>query len=152
MFGHVFLNADGGHPGNDQDHAAIRRWTAKEAGTVIVSGKLEHPAEQGDGVRSRIIATRRGLLGEWTAKHQTVATSIEPFEVQPGDTIDFVTDCQTGPAHDTFHWTTTIRMVEPARREWKSATGFHGPLPSPLDPWSRYAQTLLLTNEFLFLD
>jgi hypothetical protein len=123
-----------------------------EAGKVIISGKLEHPAEQGDGVRSRVVAARGGLLGEWIAKHQSLDTNAKPIEVQPGDTIDFITDCQTGPNHDSFHWNLTIRMVKPKRREWKSEPGFHGPQPEPLDAWARYAQTLLLTNEFMFLD
>ena len=151
-FGWVFLRADGGHPGNDPAHAAIRRWTAVEGGTVIISGKLEHPAEQGDGVRSRIVAARSGLLGEWTAKHQSISTRAKPIVVRPGDTIDFMTDSRTNPSHDAFHWSITIRMVKPSRYEWRSPAGFHGPLPDPLDVWALYAQTLLLTNEFMFLD
>ncbi|MBP87563.1 MAG: cytochrome C [Planctomycetaceae bacterium] len=150
--GWVILNAKGGHAGDDESHSAIRRWTAAEEGTVIVSGKLEHPSEHGDGVRSRIVAARGGVLGEWTAKQQTLDTRTEPVKVQPGDTIDFITDCRTNQSHDTFHWSATIRMAKPKRREWKSETGFHGPLPELLDVWARYAQTLLLTNEFMFLD
>jgi hypothetical protein len=36
--------------------------------------------------------------------------------------------------------------------EWNAATQFAGPPPAPLTPLEKYAQTLLLTNEFFFLD
>jgi len=36
--------------------------------------------------------------------------------------------------------------------EWNAATQFAGPPPAPLSPLEKYAQTLLLTNEFFFLD
>jgi hypothetical protein len=36
--------------------------------------------------------------------------------------------------------------------EWRAAAQFRGPIPERLDPWERYAQALLLTNELVFLD
>jgi len=36
--------------------------------------------------------------------------------------------------------------------EWNAATQFAGPPPAPQTPLEKYAQTLLLTNEFFFLD
>src|SRR4030095_9984690 len=48
--GWVTLNREGGHVGNDAQHAAIRRWTAPRDLTVSISGKLSRPAEPGDGV------------------------------------------------------------------------------------------------------
>ncbi|TXT26389.1 MAG: hypothetical protein FD138_2854 [Planctomycetota bacterium] len=49
--GFSFLNAAGGHTGNDQQHSPIRRWTAPVGGTVSITGSLHHPSENGDGVR-----------------------------------------------------------------------------------------------------
>jgi hypothetical protein len=57
----------GGHPGNDAQHAAIRRWTAPRAGRLTIDGNLEHPSDQGDGVRGRVVSDRQGLVAEWTA-------------------------------------------------------------------------------------
>jgi len=40
-------------------------------------------------------------------------------------------------------------------KEWHSQKGFHGPVPEmaePLDAWEKYAQVLLLSNEFMFVD
>jgi hypothetical protein len=36
--------------------------------------------------------------------------------------------------------------------EWNAAAQFGGPPTPPLSPIEKYAQTLLMTNEFLFLD
>src|SRR5262249_14992292 len=38
--GWVILNADGGHVGNDLNHAAIRRWRAPLDGRIDISGEL----------------------------------------------------------------------------------------------------------------
>jgi hypothetical protein len=156
MLGWVFLNGPGGHPGNDQEHIAIRRWYAQADGTYSVSGKLEHPSENGDGVRGRLVSSRGGLLGEWVARHGTLDTNAKTIPAKRGDTLDFVTDCRENPSHDSFHWRVTIRQLEGAddqpAAEWKSESGFHGPQAEPLGPWQRLAQTLMLTNEFMFLD
>jgi len=76
--------------------------------------------------------------------------------VMRGDTLDFLTDCRDNPNHDSFQWRVTIRQAESAEgatiAEWKSERDFHGPQPEPLSAWHRLAQTLMLTNEFLFLD
>src|SRR4030095_13026680 len=56
------LNRDGGHVGNDAEHAAIRRGTAPRDLIVSVSGTLTRPAEPGDGVEGQIVSSRRGEL------------------------------------------------------------------------------------------
>ena len=38
--GFTSLHAEGGHPGRDAMHTAIRRWTAPRDGVIEVSGKL----------------------------------------------------------------------------------------------------------------
>src|SRR5207249_752136 len=35
--GWVMLSAEGGHPGNDLQHAAVRRWRAPQDGTISIS-------------------------------------------------------------------------------------------------------------------
>jgi hypothetical protein len=121
-----------------------------------VTGKLEHPAENGDGVRGRIVSSRDGLLGEWTAQHNAVETNATTIAVKRGDTLDFLTDCRENPNSDSFQWRITVRQIEGAENrttaEWNSERGFHGPQAEPLGPWQRLAHTLMLTNEFMFLD
>jgi hypothetical protein len=36
--------------------------------------------------------------------------------------------------------------------EWNAAAQFAGPLPKRLGPWEKYAQVLLESNEFVFVD
>jgi hypothetical protein len=91
--GWVTLNENGGHPGNDQDHAAIRRWTAPRDGTITISGALEHPSAEGDGVRGRIVSSRSGVLGQWLVHHRKEEIRLENIAVRRGETIDFARDC-----------------------------------------------------------
>src|SRR5207249_5444926 len=64
--GWIRLTAEGGHAGNDLQHAAIRRWIAPHDGVVSVSGTLAHEHKEGDGIRGRIVSSRAGSLGSWT--------------------------------------------------------------------------------------
>ncbi|SIO64818.1 Planctomycete cytochrome C [Singulisphaera sp. GP187] len=149
---YLHLNASGGHVGNDSQHAAIRRWTAPQDATITIDGALAHPAKEGDGVRGRIVASCSGILGDWVAQHGTVSTRVERYEVKAGETIDFVVDGRSNPSFDSFSWSPIVRKLAPAPVEWKATAGFQGPATPPLTPWEEYAQVLLLTNEFMFVD
>ena len=179
QLGWVILNADGGHVGNDQNHAAIRRWRAPRDCVVSVTGELNHPSDQGDGVRARVVSSRLGPLGEWTAYHQRVSTPIARIELKRGDTLDFVTDCRASVSFDTFHWAPVLKVVSEASKlgradlpvgpdarqrvptaeavtEWSAKTDFARPakpVEKPgLSPWEKFAQVLLLSNELMFVD
>ena len=160
--GWVMLTAEGGHPGNDPQHTAVRRWTAPCDGTVSIEGELAHPAEKGDGVRGRIVSSNHGLAGEWVAFHEKSRTRIEQLELKRGDTVDFITDCRGDVGYDSFTWSPVIKLEsrapgepEGGPREWNARSEFSGPQkpkPSPLTPWEKYAQVLLLANELVFVD
>jgi hypothetical protein len=161
--GWVSLTANGGHPGEGAQHAAIRRWTAPYDGEIRVEGKLGHESDKGDGVRGRLVSSRVGLLGEWTVHHSDTPTALGKIAVKRGDTIDFVTDMRASLDSDSFSWPATIRYLDntadSARpgmdRTWDSAKEFAGPAGDrarPLGPWGKYAQVLLLSNEFAFVD
>jgi hypothetical protein len=163
--GWVLLTADGGHVGNDQNHAAVRRWHAPRGGMFTVRGELNHPSDQGDGVRGRIVSDRAGLLGEWTARHGQVSTRLERVSIAAGEVIDFVVDCRQSVEFDSFHWSPEIRLLTAASRgesetdapqEWNAKAEFSGPAKPlekrPLSPWEKYAQVLLLANETVFVD
>jgi hypothetical protein len=153
--GWVILNAAGGHPGNDQTHAAIRRWTAPCDGKISLDGRLEHATDKGDGVRARVVAGGSRVAGEWTARNSQAATRVDALAVQAGETLDLVTDCRGEPSFDGFRWTVVVRLEAApgdGRRQWDSAADFRGPQPEPLPPWVRLAQVLLMTNEFAYVD
>ncbi len=159
--GWVVLGAGGGHPGNDAQHAVIRRWTAPIDGAVRIAGTLDHPSANGDGVRGRIISSRLGELASWNVHHSQAETVIENVEVKKGDTIDFVLDCRSDANYDSFMWSPLIRSLianpvagSASPEEWNAAAGFAGPKSGnhALGAWEKYSQILLESNEFVFVD
>lgn len=151
--GWVSLNAGGGHPGENPDFAAIRRWVAPEDCTVAINGSLQHSSKDGDGVRGRLISSRLGELGSWKAFHSIVETKVDRVEVKKGDTLDFVVDSMANINSDGFSWSPVLKIVEASwGKTWDAAKDFHGPNAPGLTPWEQYAQVLLLDNEFAFVD
>ncbi len=155
--GYLMLNAGGGHPG-DPAHQTIRRWVAPAAGQLHIEGVLAHATEGGDGIRGRIVSSRHGLAGSWDALKNEVKTAPAVVAVQPGDTIDFITDSRANSSFDTYNWSITLRLqssAEDSGRIWDSVTEFHGPVApngEPLSRWQQLAQVLLMSNEFAFVD
>ena len=161
--GWVRLTAEGGHAGNDSQHAAVRRWIAPVDGKVAIQGELRHEHEAGDGIVGRIVSSRAGALGVWTLHNAKAETKVDSLEIIKGETIDFLVDYGANLNSDDFKWSPGIKLVEPAAvatsggeaREWKANKDFSGPPekpPAPLTPWEEYAQVLLLSNEFMFVD
>jgi hypothetical protein len=156
--GWSYLNAQGGHAGNDLKHATIRRWIAPEDGAITVSGTVAHKNQHGNGIRARLISSRSGELASWTLKKLEAEMKIKSIEVKKDDTIDFVVDFNGEITDDEFSWAPVIQMKSKSAAndgqvtEWNAAKQFSGPPPAPQSPLERYAQTLLLTNEFFFLD
>jgi hypothetical protein len=160
QFGHAALQAGGGHPGPDDSFSVIRRWVAPMDGLISIQGNLDHPSDQGDGVIGRIVHGTRGELGVWEVFHGSTDTSIESIHVRTGDTLDFVTSPGATSHYDSFHWAPRIQWLDGDAGEvlhtvWDAAADFTGPggvMLKPLEPWERYAQVLLLSNELVFLD
>lgn len=155
------LTANGGHPGIDAAHAAIRRWIAPADGTITIDANLSHDSAQGDGVQGRIVSSGKGLLGSWAAFHGSRPTPLKDISVRKGDTIDFVVDCRAENSFDSFQWNPTIRLIPFGTRltahteppTWNAASDFGAPnARTGLNSWEKYCQALLMTNEFTFLD
>jgi Protein of unknown function (DUF1549)/Protein of unknown function (DUF1553)/Planctomycete cytochrome C len=157
---HLRLTGSGGHPGKDRRHAAIRRWIAPVDGVVTVSGTLGHASPDGDGVQAYAVSSRTGEVGHWSAKTNRVETTAERVTVRKGDTLDFIVACGENPNSDAFTWAPVIQFGSAGARaggvkEWSAEIDFRGPPaepPPPLTAWERYAQILLLSNEFVFVD
>ena len=126
--GYVSLHATGGHP-DIQGRAVIRRWTAPADGQISISGNLSHGSENGDGVRGRVVSSRSGKAGEWTAFNGNSETPVNNLAVQTGDTIDFITDCRTAHTSDSFNWPVTITLQAASGNDYLTASqdAFHGP-------------------------
>ena len=158
--GWAMLNATGGHPGNDLQHAAIRRWIAPSPATLKIRGSLSHETAKGDGVRGRVVSSRKGLLGEWVLHNKKTDIKLDAVEVEAGDTIDFVVDLNNALDSDSFTWAPLIKLADPSKAlpemsvEWSAQSEFSGPGKEHrhLNAWEKYAQVLLLSNEFAFAD
>ena len=123
------MHGQGGHPG-DAQHASIRRWVAPATGTVTLAGKLGHGSQNGDGVRARVVSSRTGVAGEWTAKGGEVETPVAQLAVEAGDTLDFVVDCRETVESDSNNWGISVKLTAANGQPvgtWDSASDFHGP-------------------------
>ena len=153
------LTAEGGHPGNELDHAVVRRWTSPVTGRVQIEGRIRHERTEGDGVMARVASSRHGLLGSWSLHNTESDANFYGIAVEPGDTIDFEVDIKKELNHDQFLWTPIVALMDKpadaARGMWDARTEFAGPYiepPNPLSAWAKLAQVLLSSNEFLYVD
>jgi hypothetical protein len=160
-FGYVSLHFRGGHTGNDNAHAAIRRWVAPRDAVVKITGVFRHEEEKGDGVRGYIVSDKDGILWQGDAHNSAPEAVVESVRVSKGDVLDFVATCIGNSGWDSFLWSPDINVTEPldgnpaGRLEWTCRGDFEGPRPeppAPLNAWEAYAQALLLSNEFMFVD
>jgi hypothetical protein len=124
--GWALLRADGGHP-DAKGRAVIRRWIAPGDGTVRISGTLGHASENGDGVLARVISSRSGQAGQWTARHQQTPTEVATLRVRQGDAVDFLVECRDNHTSDSFTWPVTITLED---QSFSSADQFSGPIES----------------------
>ena len=146
------LRAGGGEPGEQPGEAVVRRWVSPVSGTLSIEGTLRHgqPAvPYGDGVRGHIVSSRHGELASWSVNGSNAETRLGGVKVEKGDTIDFVVDPRNDPENDAFSWSP---IVKSGAETWNAKNDFAGPAPRPLSVWARYAQVLLETNEFSFVD
>ncbi len=161
QLGWVQLTAEGGHPGNDRSHAAVRRWTAPADLELQIRSTLKHEPAAGDGIRAFILGSPQAPGVHATAKvhQQTVELNVDSLRVTAGQTIDFLVDIGDTLNSDQFLWSIQIVGV-PVSAEagqpdqsirWDAAADFGGPRTHQLTPWEQLAQVLLCTNEFLFV-
>lgn len=151
--GWVQLSAKGGHPGNDRQHACVRRWTAPSAMSVQLVSQLKHEPAQGDGIRAFIVSSRRGILSTVRIHRQSSELTQGPLSVEAGETLDFIVDIDKELNSDQFEWTVTL--TEQGRddgKQWNSVSDFPKPPNPDLTPLQQLAQVLFCSNEFLFVD
>ena len=128
--GWVLLNAQGGHPG-DARHAAIRRFHVPAAGRLKITGALSRPAQNGDGVRARIVSSTKGLIAEWIVPTGTVETTMEIPAVETAEIVDLIVDCRETVESDSFAWTADLALTAADGKPlgtWKSADSLTPPL------------------------
>jgi cytochrome c553 len=150
--GWSLLNATGGHPG-EKPFSAIRRFVVPQDGLLAIRGALGHKQAKGDGVIGRIVSDQTGQLKSWTVANRSQPISITNFEVKRGEVIDFVCECGPTLFFDSFDWSIRLSLKSEERTtQYVAAKSFNGKSSKPLAPWAQYAQVLLMSNEFVFID
>lgn len=161
--GWVQLTAQGGHPGNDKQHAAVRRWTAPFACRIAIDSEVAHASPAGDGIQCWIVSSRHGLLKSCSVHNRRERIDLESITVEPGDKIDFVVDVAGVLNNDQYLWPTLITKmneataaadaaVAPVITEWHAERDFGGPAIMPLSLLEQLTQLLLISNEAMFID
>ena len=149
--GWCILNADGGHPARDL--AVIKRFTSPRDMSISLEGRVKRDSEVGNGVLARIVSNRQGQLAEWIIEpKQGVAAPITNIDLKAGEILDFIVESRGDENSDSYVWRAVLRATDGTT--YGTQSQFHGPLSDrrPLTAWERYAQALLGTNEFAFVD
>lgn len=159
--GWTSLTSGGGHPGHDNTRTAVRRWVAPSDGVITVNAELSHGGECGDGVDGYVISSAAGSLWHEHVKYSKAAVALTGVAVRAGETFDFVVAPGADENCDGFSFAPVIKYTElpgssgfggSQQSEWNAVVEFAGPMPPPLQPLEQYAQVLLLSNEFAFVD
>ena len=146
------LTAEGGHAGNDVNHAVIRRWSAPQDGTLSITSNLKHVHAEGDGIRAFIVSSRHGELANATVHHGETNLTLNRLDVKTGDTLDFIVHLSGGLNNDDFVFTQILTLGDRAWESKKEFTTAPSAASSALPPMAQLAQVLLLSNEFTFAD
>ena len=121
---------------------------------VRVTGIVQHKTANGDGVNCHILFDDKSQ-GSIHVFNQSKPLASALIDIRAGQTIDFVADCGANESHDSFLWQIRIQQNVDGKtvRTWKSDTEFSGgAAQTRLSAIQQLAQTLLLTNEFMFVD
>lgn len=152
--GWLQLTSQGGHPGNDRQHAIVRRWTAPEKGTISIQSKMVHNRTEGDGVRCFIVSSNQGTLKSTAVQNREVDLSIDSLQVEANETVDFVVDIDKVLNNDQFLWSPTVSILNSDREaanSWSAEKDFAGIPAQRLSPMEQLTQVLLISNERMFV-
>jgi hypothetical protein len=160
VLGWAQLTANGGHPGNDHEHAVVRRWTARSRGTISIRSEVLHQESSGDGIYCWITTSRDGVLKSARIHNSRKKLDIESIAVDKGDTVDFVVDVGKNLNNDQFIWAPTIVETDDEAKGGSSAarqkyTAWNAQDDFPrvqLSPLEQFTQLLLISNELMFVD
>jgi len=158
-FGSATLGKLGGQPGG-VEHAVIRRWTSPVDSSISFIGELHHHSAIGDGIRAYIVSSREGIIWSGDVQDGLIMTEFQNHSIRMGDTVDLVVASKGEAEEDRFRWHPRLYLSGPdstqfPKQDWLTRFDFIGPQaspPEPLDAWAQYAQVLLMSNEFIFVD
>ena len=140
----------------------VRRWTASQPGLISIASELIHRHEVGDGVAAWIASSRGGILKSAKVHNRTESMSVDSCSIEAGDTIDFIVDIAEQLNTDQFEWAPVIQWKQPSSAKasseeigtvtWDSHRDFTKTTSFSLKPLEQLAHSLLMSNEFIFVD
>lgn len=147
-----------GHTG-PRDIAPSLRWTAPTDAVIQAQGFVDRHQDQGNGVRLHLFHSRTGKIASLDAlPKQKVPIDWPSIEVRRGDTLTFAFDAIDGnTSFDSFRWALSLHEGDQLLTDAKA--DFCGPdhwpidnRPRPQSPLAQFAQVLMMSNEFQFID
>ncbi len=160
---YAFLHAGGGHaPAGDL--VISRVWSAPFDATIRIGGEVSRDSDRGNGVRALILRKDGSLIAEALAspKQRRVTLKADSVRVRAGETLHFAISAENGETDsDSFEWAPVISRLSPdgmIEVLTDARTDFCGPdrwplnRPKPQPALQQLAQTLLMSNEFMFVD
>lgn len=159
--GWLRLTPTGGHAGS-QKYCTVCRWTAPESGIVSVTGFLKHSPEQGDGIRATLFGPQ-GKIEQWETHQNQTETKASEIKINKGERLDFVVDFNLQNGWDGYRWAPVVLLKRSTKTKSKQTLRFSSEESFPTTkqdkkiiltygPWERFAQVLLMSNEFLFIE
>ncbi len=155
--GHAYLGKETGHTASERSIAVVRRFTAPFSGQVRLIGTMGHRSDKGDGFVAAFWVAGRRLFQEVQKSNDRPYGPLSD-RIEKGQTVDFVATAGQSSSFDTFYWNVRVKIVGDDGRilETDSTKHFSGPFDAqtvqPLDRLAQLAQTLLMSNEFAFVD
>ena len=148
--GWASLHKTGGHPGHEPHFRAILRFTAPEAGIYVVETDVRVPAQMSDGIVVTAVANPKTPLAQKYIPAQKLSHFSVEVELAAGQALDLIVGGGRTINHDSFNWDPKITNKR-TRASWRQSESFAAPR-TRAPAIQQYAQALLSTNEFAFID
>jgi len=141
------------HPGSDDAHSLILRWTAPRSMSVDIASTLKRSSvDKPNGVRGLIVRADGKIAADATVfENGEASLKAGNLRVEEGEVIDFVVQPIDNAAFDSSSWTPVISETGKPSRRWDVSADFAGP-ETIATAWQNLAQALLVSNEFVFVD
>ncbi|REJ69825.1 MAG: DUF1553 domain-containing protein [Planctomycetota bacterium] len=162
----AYFGRDGLRPGRDAQHALVLRFTPSTgAGQYLFKGQIRPGTNLriGDGLDIYVLTSRDGLIKKFPVDRPDVfELRAEDVELGDGDHIDMIVVGRDSNQYDEFTMAPVVWKTERTAEgnlkgvtNWEGTEDFERAVPhwiEPLSPWEQYAQVLLISNEFMFVD
>lgn len=153
---YLYVDANGNtHPGHTAKESAIYEWRAPADLKISISGILQRSnVGKGNGVRVKVATSSAGVVFDKVldpAKDK-IDVAVPELTVASNEFVYFIVDPHNkDSSFDSVRWNPEITDVDNKWPKWELAESFSGPA-TPSSSWGAYAQALLNTNRFLFID